>query len=217
MTNPSLPPEPHPSIREEIASSASHGLGLVAALVAGPLLIVRAIHHEKPWGMFSASVYTITIVTLYMTSTVYHALPQGAAKRIFRRLKHCAIFLLIAGTYTPVTLVAMRGEWGRTIFTIVWALAGVGILLKATATTRHRWLPAVLYLALSWTILIAIGPLTRQVPYEGLMWLLAGGIAYTSGLAFFAAKNVPYCHFVWHLFVLAGTICHFVAMWQFIL
>jgi len=204
-----------PTVGEEVASSVSHGVGLVVALVAGPLLIARAAAHGHPWGTISASVFVATIVVMYLASTLYHALPLGRAKRIFRRLEHFAIFLLIAGTYTPFTLVALRGAWGWTMFGLVWLLAAVGILLKAVATTRYRWLPGILYLALAWLILIAIRPLSLHVPQAGLMWLLSGGIAYTVGMAFFSAKQLPYSHFVWHLFVLAGTSCHFVAVWRY--
>jgi hemolysin III len=213
----SVTSEPGPTPTEEVANSLSHGVGLVVSLVAGPLLIARAAAHSHPWGTLSASVFAATITIMYLASTLYHALPRGRAKQIFRRLEHCAIFLLIAGTYTPFTLVALRGAWGWTIFGIVWILAAVGILLKAVATTRHRWLPGVLYLALAWLILIAVRPLTLQVPHAGLMWLLGGGIAYTVGMAFFAARRIPYCHFVWHLFVLAGTTCHFVAVWSHVI
>jgi len=201
-----------PSRGEEIANSVSHGVGLVIGLVAGPLLIARAVGHGKPWGAFSASVFAVTIVAMYLASTMYHALPQGRAKQIFRTLEHSAIFLLIAGTYTPFTLVALRGVWGWTLFGLVWLLAAVGMLLKSVATTRYRWLPGVLYLGLAWIIVVAIRPLSLHVPHDGLMWLLGGGIAYTVGVAFFAARRIPYCHFVWHLFVLAGTSCHFVAV-----
>jgi len=191
-------------------------VGLVAALVAGPLLVARAVEHDQPLGAISASVFAATIVVAYLASTLYHALPLGRAKRAFRRLEHCTIFLLIAGTYTPFTLVALRGVWGWTLFWLVWMLAAIGILLKAVATTRHRWLPGVLYLALAWLIVFAIRPLSLSVPFAGLMWLLGGGISYTVGMAFFAAKRIPYCHFVWHLFVLAGTTCHFVAVWCYV-
>lgn len=207
--------EPEPKLGEEVASSVSHGAGVVAALIVGPLMIVRAVGHGNPWGTVGASVFVSTIVVLYLASTLYHALPHSRAKRVFRTLEHSAIFLLIAGTYTPFTLSAVRGVWGWTLFGVVWALAALGILLKATATTKHRWLPGVLYLALAWLIVVAIRPLSLQVPFTGLMWLLGGGIAYTAGMAFFAAKQVPYSHFVWHLFVLVGTSCHFVAVWRY--
>ena len=194
----------------------SHGAGLVAALAAGPLLVARAVEHDQSLGAISASVFAATIVVTYLASTLYHALPLGRAKRVFRRLEHGTIFLLIAGTYTPFTLVALRGIWGWTLFWLVWVLAAIGILLKAVATTRHRWLPGVLYLALAWLIVFAVRPLSLSVPFAGLMWLLGGGISYTVGMAFFAAKRIPYCHFVWHLFVLVGTTCHFVAVWCYV-
>ena len=201
---------------EEIANSVSHGIGLLVALAAGPSLIARAVGHGKPWGVVGASVFVAAIVAMYAASTLFHALRQGRRKRFFRKLEHCAIFVLIAGTYTPVTLIAIRGAWGWTLFGLVWSLAGVGMLLKTVTTTKYHWLPGVLYVALGWLIVVAIGPLSHSVPFAGLKWLLAGGIAYTVGMAFFAAGRVPYCHFVWHLFVLAGTACHFVAVWFYV-
>ena len=188
-------------------------MGLLAAFVAGPLLIAHAARNDKPLGVVGASVFVAAIVAMYLASTLYHSLPQGRGKRIFRMLEHCAIFVLIAGTYTPVTLVAIRGIWGWALFGLVWFLAGAGILIKTVATTKYRWLPGVLYLALAWMIIVAIRPLSLSVSFAGLMWLLAGGVSYTVGMAFFAARRIPYCHFVWHLFVLAGTTCHFIAVW----
>ena len=217
VTESSTACEPHPSFGEEMANSVSHGIGLVLALVACPLLIDRAVVHGKPWGVFSAAVFTSTMVVMYLASTVYHALPHGPAKRVSRVLEHCAIFLLIAGTYTPVTLVAMRGIWGWVLFGLVWLLAAVGISLNFVSTTRHRWLPGLCYLGMAWLILIAIGPLSRSIQHAGLMWFLYGGIAYTLGMVFFAAKRVPYFHFVWHLFVLLGTTCHFIAVWRYVI
>ncbi len=205
---------PHPPLREEIANSLSHGVGLVIALIALPLLIARSAANELPWGTVSTSAFAATVVGMYSASTIYHALPHGGGKRIFRTLEHCAIFLLIEGTYTPFTLVALRGGWGWTIFGVVWLLAAVGILLQSVATTKHRWLPSLLYLGLAWLIVLVIRPLSLQMSYAALMWLLWGGIAYTVGMAFFAARQVPYCHFIWHLFVMAGTSCHYCAVWQ---
>ncbi|MEQ1826792.1 MAG: hemolysin III family protein [Pirellula sp.] len=204
--------EPKPSLGEEIANSVSHGVGVLAAIIVGPMLIVQAFRHGRPLGVCGASVFVAAVIATYAASTLYHALPQGRGKRVFRTLEHCAIYLLIAGTYSPVTLVAIRGVWGWSLFGLVWILAVTGIVLKIVATTKHRWLPGVLYLALAWLIIIAIRPLYLNVPYACLMWLLSGGIAYTVGMAFFAARRVPYCHFVWHLFVMAGTTCHFVAV-----
>lgn len=208
--------EPRPSLREEIANSVSHGVGLLASLVAGPLLISHAVDTDRAWGVIGASVFVTSSVAMYLASTLYHALPQGRGKRVLRKIEHCTIFVLIAGTYTPVTLIAIRGVWGWALFGLVWFLAAVGILLKSVTTTRHRWLPGVLYLALSWLMVVAIRPLSQSVPFAGLVWLLGGGIAYTVGMAFFSARRIPYCHFVWHLFVLAGTTCHFIAVWFYV-
>jgi hemolysin III len=217
VNEPSATSEPKPSTGEEIANSVSHAVGVIAVLVAGPLLIIQAGGHGKPWGLSSAIVFVTTVLVMYVASTLYHSLPQSSAKRFFRTLEHCAIFLLIAGTYTPFTLVALRGVWGWAIFGVVWTLAAAGILLQYVGQTNRRWLPGVLYLGLAWVIVLAIRPLSLNLSHAGLMWLLGGGVAYTVGMAFFAAKWVPYCHFVWHLFVLAGTTCHFIAIWQYVI
>ena len=207
-------PEPAPSPGEELANTVSHGAGFLVAVVAGPFLVAHAIEHAKPWGPISAGVFVVAIAITYFASAFYHALPPGALKRASRKLEHCSIFLLIAGTYTPFAIVALGGPLGWSLLGLVWLLACVGMLLKCLATTPHRWLPGVLYLGLGWIGIVAIRPLSQQLSPEGLWWLLGGGAAYTVGMAFFAAYRIPYCHFVWHLFVLAGTACHFVAIWQ---
>lgn len=204
--------ERRPSRGEETANSVSHGVGLVAALAAAPFLVVHAVRRGGTGAIVGASVFAATVVLLYLASTLYHALPRNRAKRVFQVIDHGAIFLLIAGTYTPFTLGVLRGAWGWTLFGLVWGLAAVGIVLKAVGRLRHRTLSTLLYLGMGWLILIAIHPLWLRVPLSGLLWLLLGGIAYTAGLAFFAAKGVRYSHFVWHLFVLAGTACHFFAV-----
>jgi hemolysin III len=152
------------------------------------------------------------MVLLYVASTLYHALPQNRAKRVFRALDHGAIFLLIAGTYTPFTLGVLRGTWGWTLLGLVWGLAIAGVILKAVGRLRYPVLSTCLYLGMGWLVLVAVRPLWLRVPPAGLLWLLAGGIAYTAGVAFFAARRLRYSHFVWHLFVLAGTACHFFAV-----
>jgi hemolysin III len=197
---------------EEIANSVSHAVGLVAALAAAPYLVVDAVRRGGTGAIVGASVFAATMVLLYLASTLYHALPRNRAKRVFKVIDHGAIFLLIAGTYTPFTLGVLRGAWGWTLFGLVWGLAAVGIVLKAVGRLRHRTLSTLLYLGMGWLMLIAVRPLWLRVPLSGLLWLLVGGIAYTAGLAFFAATGVRYSHFVWHLFVLAGTTCHFFAV-----
>ena len=206
-----LPKRPQ-SPGEEIANSVSHGVGLLAALVAIPVLLFHAVRHGGAAGIVGASVFAATVVLLYLTSTLYHALPRKRAKRVFRLLDHGAIFLLIAGTYTPFTLGVLRGAWGWTLFGLVWGLALGGVALKAAGGVRSPILSTCLYLGMGWLVLIAVRPLWLHVPPAGLLWLLAGGLSYTAGVAFFAAERIRYGHFVWHLFVLAGTACHFIAV-----
>jgi len=200
---------------EEIANSVSHGLGLLAAATAAPVLVHSAVRHGGAARIAGASVFAAAMVLLYVTSTLYHALPGNRAKRLFQILDHAAIFLMIAGTYTPFTLGVLRGTWGWTLFGIVWGLALAGIVLSATGGVRYPKLRTFLYLAMGWLIVIAAKPLWLRMPKEGLFWLSAGGIAYTAGVAFYAAKRVRYSHFVWHLFVIAGTACHFIAVLRF--
>ncbi len=202
------------SFREEIANSISHGIALLIAISATPFLIFSAIEHGDTADIVGSSIFAVTMVLLYLISTLYHALPRNKAKEIFQILDHSAIYLFIAGTYTPFTLGVLSGTWGWTLFGLVWGIAFAGVLLKAIGGIRYPALSTCLYLAMGWLALIAIKPLWLLVPHWGLFWLLAGGIAYTLGVAFFVAERLSYNHFVWHLFVMAGTACHFVAvMW----
>jgi hemolysin III len=201
-----------PSLGEEIANSVSHGVGVVAALAATPFLVLGAARRGGAFAIVGASVFAGTTVVLYVASTLYHALPRNRAKRVFRVIDHSAIFILIAGTYTPFALGALRGGWGWTLFGVVWGLAVLGITLKFVAGIRYPRLSTTLYLAMGWLALIAIRPLWVHVPVAGWLWLIAGGLAYTAGIAFYAAERVRYGHFVWHLFVLLGTVCHFFAV-----
>ncbi len=196
---------------EEIANAVSHGVGLLAAIVATPLLIVSA-SGKGVASMAGAIVFAATVVLLYLASTLYHALPPNRAKRVFRVFDHSAIFLLIAGTYTPFTLGILRGRWGWMLFAIVWIAAIGGVVLKAVGGFRYPRLSTVLYIVLGWIAIVAIRPLWALMPPSGWMWLIAGGLAYTGGVAFYAAERVRYAHFVWHLFVLAGTVCHYFAV-----
>jgi len=197
---------------EEIANSVSHAAGLLATLVSAPFLISGAARTGSASSIVGASIFAVTLALLYTASTLYHALPRSTAKHLFRVLDHGAVFLLIAGTYTPFTLGVLRGAWGWTLFGLVWGLAALGILLIAMGGIRHPRLSMGIYLGMGWLVLIAIRPLWLRVPLDGLLWLLAGGIAYTVGVAFLAAKETRYCHFVWHLLVLAGSGCHFIAV-----
>ncbi|MFI5180393.1 MAG: hemolysin III family protein [Thermoanaerobaculia bacterium] len=202
------------TLGEEIANSISHCVGAVAALVGFPFLVAAALKHGVT-AVVGASVFAATAVLLYLSSTLYHALPPGRAKDVFHVLDHSAIFLLIAGTYTPFTLGVLSGAWGWTLFGLVWGLATFGVVSKTAGGLRHPVLSTGLYVAMGWLIVVAIRPLWLRMPGPGLAWLVAGGLAYTAGVAFFAAPRLRYAHFVYHLFVVAGTACHFVAVYRY--
>jgi len=205
------------SLGEEIANSISHGVGFVAALVAFPFLVIGALQHGAT-AVVGAAVFGATMSLLYLTSAIYHALPENRAKRLFQILDHGAIYLLIAGTYTPFTLGALRGPWGWTLFGMIWALALFGVVLKSMGGIRFHKLSTALYLAMGWLVVVAAKPLWLHVPGWGLFWLAAGGVAYTAGVGFYVSSHrTRYAHFVWHLFVLTGTACHFVAVLNYAL
>ena len=198
---------------EEIANSISHGIGLIAALVAIPFLVVDAIRRGDAAYIVGVSIFAATMVLLYLASTLYHALPASKAKQVFRIIEHSAIFLLIAGTYTPFTLGVLRGAWGWTLLGLVWGLALTGVALKAFEKISHPVISTGLYLFMGWLIVIAADPMYERVPLSGLLWLVAGGVAYSAGVAFFVADSrLRYGHFIWHLFVMAGTACHYFAV-----
>ena len=203
------------SLGEEIANSASHGLGFLATVAAFPVLVMAAQQRGDTAGIVGASVFATTMVLLYLASTLFHALPRCRAKRVFQILDHSAIYLLIAGTYTPFTLGVLRGSWGWTLFGIVWGLAVVGTVLKALGGVRYTTLSTWMYLAMGWVVVIAAETVWTLVPGWGLFWLVAGGVAYTAGAVFFMAERIRYFHFVWHLFVVAGTACHFIAVLRY--
>ncbi len=201
----------HQSVGEEIANSVSHGVGFLAVLAVTPLLVLGAIPHGAA-SVVGVSVFAATMAVLYLTSTLYHAFPHSRAKRMLRVVDHGAIFLLIAGTYTPFMLGIMRGAWGWALFGTVWGLALVGVLFKVVGGLRYPIVSTAVYVAMGWVVVVAIQPLWQRMPQAGLMWLVAGGLAYTGGVAFYAMKRVRYSHFLWHLFVLTGTTCHFFAV-----
>ena len=203
------------SMGEEIANSISHGLGLAGAIAATPILIVVASRHGGATGIVTASVFGLTMIFMYLMSTLYHALPVSRAKWVFNVLDHCAIYVLIAGTYTPFMLVVLGGGWGWAMFGVIWGLAVAGIVFKAVGRMRHPVLSTTIYVVMGWLVVIAIKPLWHQLPLWGVIWLGAGGMAYTSGVAFFAATGMRFNHLVWHLFVLMGTTCHFIAVLKY--
>jgi hemolysin III len=185
---------------------------LVLAIAAVPILVVAAMRVGKASFIVGVSVFAASMVMLYLASTLYHSITNEGAKRVARLFDHSAIFLLIAGTYTPFTLGVLRGPWGWTLLGIVWSLAAIGLTLKVVVGTRHSWISMALYLAMGWLAVIAIKPMLMYVPLPGIILIVAGGLAYTGGLGFLAARRMPYSHFIWHLFVIAGTTCHFFAV-----
>jgi hemolysin III len=201
------------SLGEEIANSVSHGMALLAAAAAAPILVVASARHGTAVNLAATSVFAATMVLLYAASVLYHAIPHAAAKRVFRKLDHGAIFLFIAGSYTPFALGALTGPWGWTLLVLVWALAVIGVTLKALDRMRHPVLSTGFYLAMGWLAVVAVNPLLHVIPMTGIVLLAAGGLAYTIGVAFFVLDSkLRYAHFVWHLFVVAGTACHYFAV-----
>ncbi|MDD2596940.1 MAG: hemolysin III family protein [Candidatus Cloacimonetes bacterium] len=207
-----VPLSPKQSLKEEVANAITHGIGVGLAIAALVILVVFAARISDTWKVVSFSIYGATMIILFLSSTLYHSFPQPYLKRFFRIMDHSSIFLLIAGTYTPVTIGSMRGGWGWTLFGVIWGLTIVGIILKIFAMSKLKWLSIVVYLMMGWIILIAIKPLVAVVTTKFLIWILAGGLAYSLGIIFYVARKLPFHHAVWHMFVLAGSICHFFAM-----
>ena len=200
------------TVGEEVAHSVTHGIGLLGAVAGLVLLLVLAAATRDPWRITACAIYASTLVLLYGTSTLYHALSATRARDVFRVLDHSAIYLLIAGTYTPFALVSLRGPWGWTLLAIVWSLALAGVTMKAVFGARWPIISTALYIAMGWVVIIAVKPLVAHVPPAGIAWLVAGGLAYTGGVAFYAWTKLRYSHAIWHLFVLAGSVCHYIAV-----
>lgn len=200
--------------REEIANSLSSAFGLAAAIGATPFLCMAAARQPSQLFFVGTIIFVATMWLLYLCSTLYHAWPQTRGKCALQIIDHAAIFLLIAGTYTPFTLGPLRGALGWTMFVLVWAFAIVGVIIKFRTGVRLKKLSLALYLGMGWLFLVVVRPFVSAVPLETVIWLFAGGIAYTSGLLFFANRRLRYSHFIWHLFVLAGTACHFCAIFS---
>jgi hemolysin III len=197
---------------EEFWNVLTHGLGLVASLAGGAVLVTLAAAFGGTRRIVGAGVFSATLVLLYTASTLYHAVPHATMKGRLQIVDHCAVFLLIAGTYTPFTLVSLQGPWGWTLLGLVWGLATLGIVFKLFFTGRFRLVSTMLYLALGWMVVIAYHPVTDIVPAATLGWLVAGGLTYTAGTVFYLSRTIPYAHVIWHLCVLGGSACHFVAV-----
>lgn len=201
---------------EEIANSISHGAGTVASLVGTPFLILHAVQLGKTGYLIGTIIFSATMIFLYLASTLYHSFRPGRLKHIFRIIDHSAVYLLIAGTYTPFTLGVLYGAWGWSLLSVIWSLALTGVALKFLNRMSHPIISTVLYLLMGWLIIIAADPLYTRLPLSGLAWLVAGGLAYTAGTVFFVSDSrLRYGHFIWHWFVLAGTTCHYFAVYWY--
>jgi hemolysin III len=213
-----IPEDQHASriqtLGEEIANSVSHGIGLLAAVAVIPFLVVTAVRYGDAGTIVAASIFGASMVLLYGSSTLYHALPWklSKAKRLFQLFDHISIYILIAGSYTPFTLGVLRGSLGWTLFGIIWGLAIFGVLLKCLGKMWHPLISTGLYLLMGWLIIIAIVPLVQGLTLAGLTLFIIGGLAYSGGVIFYVLDHKPYAHFIWHLFVLAGTGCHVAAI-----
>jgi len=202
---------------EEIAHAVSHGIGILLSIAGLVVMLIFAYLYGDAWHIVSCSIYGATLILLYTASTLYHGITQPTLKRILQRIDHAAIYLLIAGTYTPFTLVALRGGWGWTLFGLVWSFAMVGVVLETMVKKRINWLSISLYLGMGWMVVIAIRPMLDSVASGGLVLLLAGGLCYSLGVIFYAWKRLAYHHAVWHLFVMAGSLLHFFSIFFYVL
>jgi len=197
------------SLSEEIASSVTHGIGVLLALAALSVLVVYAVLRGTAWHVVSCAVYGTTLVLMFAASTLYHSLPWPRSKAILKIIDHSAIYLLIAGTYTPFLLVSLRGPWGWSLFGVVWGLALIGVGFKVFFAGRFKLISTLVYVGMGWMVVVAIKPLCQSLPLGGLLWLVAGGLFYTFGTIFYLWRRLPYNHAIWHAFVFAGSLCHF--------
>ncbi|MBP8098061.1 MAG: hemolysin III family protein [Arenimonas sp.] len=210
--------ETHHDWREEIWNALTHGAGFLASLLASAVLItlVAVDEHSDGWRMGGALVFCLSLITVYTSSTLYHSIPHAVTKSRMKIFDHCAIFVLIAGTYTPFTLVALRGDGGWWLFGAAWALAVAGIIFKLFYTGRFKGVSTLVYIGMGWMAVLGIKPFLKLVPMSILLWLLAGGLAYTLGTLFYMSKR-PHAHAIWHAFVMAGSASHFVAVAMLVL
>lgn len=204
------------TLGEEIAHAVTHGLGLLLSIGGLVVMVVYSARYGDAWHITSSCIYGTTLILLYAGSTLYHGIPHVNAKRILRRFDHAAIFLLIAGTYTPFTLVSIRGGWGWSLFVLVWGIALVGMVLELATEQRFKRLSMMLYLGLGWLVVVAIKPMLAAVDTAGLFLLLAGGLCYSLGVLFYVWKSLTYHHAIWHLFVLAGSALHFFSVFIYV-
>ena len=202
---------------EELANRVTHALGAALSVAGLVLLVVASVQHGNVWHITSSAIFGSTLILLYGASTLYHSFPQEHTRRLLRKFDHAAIFLLIAGTYTPFMLVTLRGPWGWSLFGVVWGLAAAGVVLKFWFAGRFNLVSTLIYLGMGWLVLIAIKPLIAALPAAGLGWLVAGGVCYSGGTVFYLWEKLPYNHAIWHVFVLAGSVCHWIAIYGWVL
>lgn len=196
------------TLTEELFHSITHGVGAVLASV-GLVALLLAVRGSDAWRIVSFAIYGGSLTLLYVSSTLYHSFQDDRLKRFFRHFDHLSIFLLIAGTYTPVTLISLRGPWGWTLFGLIWGLAVGGIVYEFLFLGRYKWITLTIYLGMGWLALVAIKPMLTMVPRGLFWWILAGGLFYTGGVPFYVRKKTRYYHVLWHFFVLCGSACHF--------
>ncbi len=199
---------------EEIANTVTHGLGTLLSITGMVILVLCAVAYGSVWHVVSYSIFGSTLIILYLASTLYHALPMPAAKRIFKIIDHSAIFLLIAGTYTPFLLTNLRGAWGWSLFGIIWGLAAIGIFLKCVYISRFQKASVIVYIGMGWLIVIAMREMTLHVQLTSVLLLVAGGLFYTVGVLFYIWRKLPYNHAIWHLFVLGGSVSHYFSVYS---
>jgi len=202
---------------EELANRLTHALGALLSVAGLVLLVVAATQHGDAWHITSSAIFGTTLVLLYTASTIYHSFQRENTRRMLRKFDHAAIFLLIAGTYTPFLLVTLRGPWGWSLFGVVWGLALVGIVMKFWFAGRFNFISTLIYLGMGWLVMIAIKPMSSALPQAGLVWLIAGGVSYSGGTAFYLWEKLPYHHAIWHVFVLGGSVCHWIAVYGWVL
>ncbi|MET4693254.1 PAQR family membrane homeostasis protein TrhA [Endozoicomonas lisbonensis] len=205
------------SLGEEIANSVTHGIGAMLSVAGLTLLVTYAAIQGDAWRVVSFSIYGGSMILLFLMSTLYHSFQNEKVKQVFKLLDHCAIYLLIAGTYTPFLLVTLRGTTGWILFAIIWLLAFTGIIFKLAFRNRFKKLSLLTYVAMGWLALFVGQELTRSLSAGGMAWLIAGGLAYTLGVLFYVWKKLPYNHAIWHLFVLAGSLCHYTTIFVYVL
>lgn len=201
---------------EEILNAVTHGVGTVLA-VAGLLMMVLVYNDGGTWHLMSSVIYGVSLVLLYLASTLYHSFTNARLKAVFKFIDHAAIYVLIAGNYTPFALIPLHGNFGWTIFGVIWALAAIGVVFKIFCLRRFRVFGTICYLLMGWFALVIIKPLLETLPIAAIYWMIAGGIFYTVGAIFYLVNRIPYNHAIWHLFVLAGSAAHFVAIVKFVL